>query len=260
MFDTLTESGFAVLAYLLNLDRSTDRLQHMTEQFARIGYPFERVAGVDGHAFTQNQLSDFGARRPLHTQWSAGLAGCLLSHLKVWRIIAEADGPFAAVFEDDVHFALDMAALLGSTEWIPRDASVVRLESNSRMILKPGRTIAPAPGRRLHEAVSGSWGSAGYIISQRAAESAAAAPESWHHSPDSFLFKPGSTPFAATLRRYQVKPAVCIQDMLLKKSDATMQSLVESEWATLLAKREKPPSLLKRLLPRNRKEPVPFFP
>jgi len=249
-----------VLAYLLNLDRSTDRLQHMTEQFARIGYPFVRIAGVDGGGFTESELREFAARRPLHAPWSAGLAGCLLSHLKVWRIIVEAGEPFAAVFEDDVHLAMDLRALLNSTGWIPPDADVLRLEANSRMILKPGITITVAPARQLHQAVSGSWGSAGYIISRRAAESALSAPESWHHSPDTFLFKPGNTPFAATLRRYQVKPAVCIQDMLLKGADSSMKSLVESKWAALLAKREKQPSLLKRLLSRNRKEPVPFLP
>jgi glycosyl transferase family 25 len=249
-----------VHAYLLNLDRSTDRLRHMTEQFMRIGQPFVRIAGVDGTAFTEEEFRHFAIRRPLHAPWSTGVAGCLLSHVKAWRVIAEADQPYAAVFEDDAHFATDMGALLASTDWIPTDADVVKLESNSRMILKPGREISVAPSRKLHEAVSGSWGSAGYIISRSAAHRAADAPDEWHHAPDNFLFKPASTPFAATLRRYQVKPAVCIQDMLLRGTNASMQSLVDSDWTNLIAKRHKETPRWKRILLGRRKEPVPFTP
>jgi glycosyl transferase family 25 len=38
----------AVPAYVINLDRSTDRLAFMHQQAERFGLPFERVPAIDG--------------------------------------------------------------------------------------------------------------------------------------------------------------------------------------------------------------------
>jgi glycosyl transferase family 25 len=247
-------------AYLINLDRSKDRLEHMMQQFARIGLRFERMPGVDGNTFSEDELKEFARQRPLHSPWSAGLAGCLLGHLEAWRHVAEAGEPFAAVFEDDVHLAADLGRLLASDNWIPPGADVIRLESNSQMILGPGQAIIAAPGRCIHEAVSGSWGAAGYIISRKTAGRAIDALPKFHHSPDNFLFKPGSSPFATTLRRFQVKPAVCIQDMLLRGDEAHLRSLIGSQWTATLARQRKSSSFWRVLLPGPHKEPVPFQP
>jgi GR25 family glycosyltransferase involved in LPS biosynthesis len=37
-------------AYLINLDRSPNRMEAMTQELERAQIPFERVAGVDGKA------------------------------------------------------------------------------------------------------------------------------------------------------------------------------------------------------------------
>ena len=39
---------------------------------------------------------------------------------------------FAAVFEDDVHLAADIARLFSSVDWIPGDADIVRLENEQQ--------------------------------------------------------------------------------------------------------------------------------
>jgi glycosyl transferase family 25 len=244
-------------AYVINLDRSPDRLAAMRREFSRVGVDFRRFSGVDAARFSPDELSSFFARRPSFTEEDRhpGNAGVLLSHLGVWRAIAGAGDEFAAVFEDDVHLASDLTALLRSADWIPEDADLVRLEANNAMVLRGGGRIAVAPKRKVFRAVSNAWGTADYVVSRRAAEKLASAPESLHIHADWMLFKPSRSPVAAGLVRYQVLPAVCVQDELLNGTRATLRT-VAGHGGQKLSKR---PRVLHWVLP-NRKRPVPFLP
>lgn len=55
---------------VINLDRSPDRLAHITAEFARIGITFERIAGTDArehpNLVLQRWIADFCRfRRPI---------------------------------------------------------------------------------------------------------------------------------------------------------------------------------------------------
>lgn len=215
--------------YLINLDRSEDRLAHMRRELDRAGVAFERVAGVDGSELEAGELEAFGqvrmAAKP--AGWLPGEVGCFLSHFELWRRIAAESDDWAAVLEDDVRLSSDLGGLLGSDEWIPADADIVRLEANRSMRLNGGRRIPAAPGRLLYRALSGSAGSAGYIIAKRTAEWLTQMPPSSHTAVDVFLFKPKGSSTARKLRRYQVVPAVCVQDGVLDGGDARLKSLIK---------------------------------
>ncbi len=45
-------------SYLINLDRSCDRLAFMMEQFRKLGCDFTRVGAVDARMFTPEQVQD----------------------------------------------------------------------------------------------------------------------------------------------------------------------------------------------------------
>lgn len=206
--------GAALKAYLINLDRSEDRLAHMRAALGRAGVAFERVAAVDGKALGEEALEDFRrARKAAKPEgWLPGEIGCFLSHLEAWRRIAAGPEPHAAVFEDDLHVAADLGRLLDAPGWIPPDADVVRLEANRPMRLACGRPIAAAPGRALYRALSGSPGSAAYVLARRAAAWLAESEPALHTGVDVCLFKPKASAVARRLRRYQVVPAPCVQD------------------------------------------------
>ena len=227
-------------AYVINLDRSADRLAHIRQQFAAAGAAFIRVPGID----------DAEPRGCL----SARERGCFLAHVRAWERLFRHGDRFAAVFEDDVHVARDLADLLRSDRWIPADADIVRLEANQPMKLSRGRAI---PGlrrrRRVRRMRSRTWGSGGYLLSRAVAQRLLAAAPSADKALDGWLFD--RPPFA--MAAYQVTPAVCIQHQLVRQDG--LPSLIGGE-----ERRLNPPRLktrvgrLSRLLP-NRKRPVVYL-
>ncbi len=223
-------------AYLINLDRSPERLMFMREQFGSLGIKFERLRAVDGSDFDQEKVEAYAQERPAAPPeaWSRGAIGAFLSHAAAWQHVASNSAPAAAIFEDDVHLASDIKPLLASSTWIPADADIVRLEGMGNMKLARGRRIAECAGRRLHRALSGTWGSAGYVLTRRASATLLAAPPRHHIPADHFLFSPGLSPLAAWLRRYQVVPSVCIQDQLMSESRPELQSSITPNKQNLL--------------------------
>jgi glycosyl transferase family 25 len=214
-------------AYLINLDRSEDRLAHMRQQLGRLGVDFERIAAIDGAVMAEDALAAFQRARPSkHEGWLPGEVGCFLSHFEAWSRIAAGEEPWGAVFEDDLRVSPDLPRLLASPDWIPADADAVRLEANRSMRLRRPRRIAVTPGRHLFTAVSGTTGSGAYVLSRAAAERLIQTPTEMHSSVDEFLFKPKKSAVAKGLRRFQVVPAVCVQVGLAEGREGALKSLI----------------------------------
>lgn len=200
----------------------------MEREFARIGVTFERLPAVDGRALPPGERDVFQSTRceAKPEGWLPGEIGCFLSHFKAWQTITAGDDAWAAVFEDDVTLAEDLRLLLAATDWIPADADLVRLEANRSMRLSGGRETAVAKHRKVYRALSGSAGAAGYLLAKTAAARLIAAPPSLHTAADVFLFKPKASPMARALRRYQVVPAVCVQDGVRGGETVSLKSLI----------------------------------
>jgi glycosyl transferase, family 25 len=248
-------------AYVINMDRSEDRLTHMRQEFGRVGLSFERVAGIDGASLAADVVDDFRRNRIAAKPdgWQPAEIGCFFGHFEAWRRIAQGPDSWAAVFEDDIHVSPDLVPLLASADWIPRDADVVRLEGNRSMRLTHGRTIVPTPSRKVYRARSGTPGAAGYILARRTAARLIGVQPEFHSIPDVFLFKPKVSPVARALRRYQVVPAVCIQDEVLQRGVAArLKSQIKIRNTRGRAYRERSSPLL-RLWPISR-HAVPFKP
>ncbi len=221
-----SRQGSLLKTYVINLDRSKDRLAHMREALGRARVDFERMAAVDGAALTRDALESFQRERAAAKPegWLPGEAGCFLSHLAAWQRIAAGTDPWAAILEDDIHVSPDLGRLLASSDWIPREADIVRLEANRPMRLAAGRTIAQVPGRIVYRALSGSPGSAAYVIARRTAAWLAESPPELHAGVDVFLFKPKVSRIARKLRRYQVVPALCIQDGVIEDEEGSSRA------------------------------------
>ncbi len=189
--------------------------------------------------------------------WLPGEIGCFLSHFEAWRRIAAQGEAWAAVFEDDIHVSPDLGTLLASDTWIPADADIVRLEANRSMRLSRAQPIAHSD-RKVYRALSGSPGSAGYIVAKNAATWLIETPPEEHASVDVFLFKPKKSRVARRLRRYQVVPAVCIQDEMLGPDQAQLRSQIKSRITRGRGYRERSNPILK-LWPIMRRA-VPFRP
>ncbi|MCO6497583.1 MAG: glycosyltransferase family 25 protein [Chitinophagaceae bacterium] len=89
--------------YLINLDRSPDRLSRMRDEFGRNGITdFERIAAVDGKVLTRDS---YIAKDKFKRRLVAGEFACYLSHIKVLQQFLKEDQQFAVILEDDITIA-----------------------------------------------------------------------------------------------------------------------------------------------------------
>jgi glycosyl transferase, family 25 len=90
--------------YVINLDRSPERLKEITRQLEKFGLGFQRVQAVDGKLAnpTQKALLDEMKYQSRHGKTSLpGELGCYLSHVRVIEVFLASDSPFAIILEDD---------------------------------------------------------------------------------------------------------------------------------------------------------------
>ena len=107
-------------AYLINLDRSPERLAFMDEQLKRLGVDYERVPAVDGRALTpEERVRGFSRVRSFiasKKRLSDAEVGVAMSHVACCRRVLAEEEPYALVLEDDVVLADGFPAALKRVE------------------------------------------------------------------------------------------------------------------------------------------------
>lgn len=91
--------------FLINLDKSSERLARCQEFFEQFDIEFERIPAVYGKDLSEQQITEFydsarnavGYKKPL----GVGELGCYLSHIKCWQKIIEEELDYALILEDD---------------------------------------------------------------------------------------------------------------------------------------------------------------
>ena len=113
---------------LINLDKSTDRLEQQKNQFNELGLEFERLPAVSIHDFSDDEYKKmaFNGQRPMKQSELA----CFLSHKKAWEYVVEQNQP-CVVLEDDAVLVKDFKNILEDLEKIT-DIDYVNLEVHGR--------------------------------------------------------------------------------------------------------------------------------
>lgn len=238
----------ALGSYLINLDRSTDRLAYMDSQFKRLGIPYERVSAVDGRSLDGKKLT------AAFQTMSSGEAGCFYSHRRVWDIVGRCDDTHAAVFEDDIHLSPALPAFLSDHSWIPSNAELIKLETMLMSVDVDKNPSVTHRARSLRRLRSPHWGSAGYIISVQFARSLIERDVQPLQRLDDFLFDNEYGPAQETVI-YQVDPALCIQDKVLSVArgwDVSFFSLIDADMHSKRTSERPPKSMLDRLATETR--------
>jgi glycosyl transferase family 25 len=157
--------------YLINLDRSPDRLSEMDERLKKMGLKYKRVAAVEGWN------AKFGDAEIDPRKYSLAHgkilepteAACYMSHYNAMREFLESKEKYALILEDDMEFDKDFAdvleALLERGDWDIAKLNGGHGGGNIRI----GRELVP--GRRIamnlfHQSKSGA-----YVINRKAAKS-----------------------------------------------------------------------------------------
>ena len=157
--------------FVINLDRSPERLARVQARLDALGVPFERVAGVDEAALDpaerKRSVSGFlwwcCSLRPI----TRGQVGCTLGHQKVyWKMLAEGLG-HACVLEDDVvlgdRFPEVLAWLDGAVDDGRPQVALLFDHSGGRFELPEG------DGPCRLDRIGGSMYAEGYVLTAKAA-------------------------------------------------------------------------------------------
>lgn len=95
-----------LLVLVINLDRSPERLIHMTERLNRLPFEWKRLPAIDGgvlselrHEEVDENLYECQHGKPL----ARAEVGCYLSHVKAMRQFLSSGKQYLLLFEDDAY-------------------------------------------------------------------------------------------------------------------------------------------------------------
>jgi glycosyl transferase family 25 len=226
---------------VINLDRSPDRLAHITAEFARIGITFERIVAIDARdhpdMVLQPQDAMYAVRRLSHSE-----VACMHSHRVCWSIIAQDDAPYGAVFEDDMVFSAKAGALLADSGWIPADADAIKLETFFSKTMIQRKRTSVGNGFSVFRLRKSHMGTGGYILSRQMARDLLEATAQANAAADDLVFNP-AFPTSASRTIYQLVPALCAQDQFVgDRLPSLLCEEREAAWVAsgLTIKRRKP--------------------
>jgi glycosyl transferase family 25 len=209
----------ACVSYIINLDRSVDRLDFMARQLQALQVPFERIRAIEGRNPSPEDRHSFAGEFAATTLGPAEI-GCLLSHRKAWQAIAASGAPWGVVLEDDVLLSRDYPGFVNDLGWIPPDADLIKIEAQPHAKVNLSRPIARTGTRQLHRLKGSCMAAGAYAVSRRFCERQLERPFPTDLPADIYLFDPRSREFATTVT-YVLKPAIAIQTLFLPADSRT---------------------------------------
>lgn len=222
-----------IKSYLINLDRSDQRLKRFMGIADSLRLTVVRIPAVDGSRFSLAELKTYENTASRFGPLGPGEIGCFLSHRTAWETILQNDDEWAAVFEDDVYLSQDATTLLDDVSWIPPGADIIKLETTRIPVslgdLEGEVTFTEVP-RKLYPLLSPHGGAGGYLISRNAARLLLSDPETVRDPLDEYLFNPLSA-IVKKMSVLQLSPALCIQHVIItdNRSDASLNSTIQHE-------------------------------
>lgn len=163
-----------LVIYLINLERSAERLAHMTAQLNNIGLAFERIQAVDGFELRldvgdADDLSiDFDYwRKYHHRDMLASEIGCYLSHLCALKTFLASPNKIALILEDDAELSPGFIEILRSIT-ANADWDLVKLLASHPGIQIPRAQLAK--GAFLVSYVTRTARATAYLVTRDAAD------------------------------------------------------------------------------------------
>ncbi|KID55798.1 hypothetical protein JF50_15685 [Pseudoalteromonas luteoviolacea] len=117
--------------FLINLDKSTDRLDAVTQRLAPFDIKFERISAVLGSKVDQTTRDRFYSveknSSDYHKPLSPGEIGCYMSHLKVLQHIVDNEIPWAIILEDDFEVVGNLNEAISALSEIDFEWDMIKL-------------------------------------------------------------------------------------------------------------------------------------
>jgi len=196
--------------YVINLDRSPDRLKHITQVFNALNLDFTRISAVDGKNLSEAELANVTQIRKWPKPLTRGEVGCLLSHRECLRQGVEQGAPFFAIFEDDIMLSPQASRLLRDDGWIAAGTDIVKLDTVGKLCLLEPLQQTPIAPYALGRLISKHYCTGGYIVSRETAIQLLDLTEQAFAPIDEIYFNP-ECGFLLEANVQQLVPAIVMQ-------------------------------------------------
>lgn len=155
--------------FVINLDRSQDRLSAMRCQLDKLGLSFQRIKAVEGLDIPEDLAAYFAHHnRRGDPIIEAGAVGCYASHLRAYQQIVLSGVPYALVLEDDAVLPESLCALVQAVvRELPACWDFVQLAKPPRHAVQ---RLAALPRASLVRYSRIPSGTVGYLISRAGAK------------------------------------------------------------------------------------------
>jgi glycosyl transferase family 25 len=223
--------------FVINLDRSADRMQRIGDKLTRFGLTYERYPAIDGsrleEAFVaQNypNLLDL-----VRGGGALGGVGCWISHVEVAKLILSRALERACVIEDDSEFDGTFPLFVQEATKYPIYADAIKLEAVMRRKFVLGSAVGRVAGRQLaYVPGNNTSGSSCYIITKLGAQKAIeASQKSGYQTIDHFMFtfeQSGIKPLHVLpypARQCRLLPSTISTGPKAKKQRRTMREVIQ---------------------------------
>ena len=184
MTKAVAEIGHAALAglpiFVVNMQRDTERRQHMAGLLAGLGLAAEFVGAVDGRTLTAPERAVYDPARALRVygvEMRDAEIGCYLSHHRIYERMVREGIPVAMVLEDDISIDPSLPGTVSALLASPfQDWLVVRLDSKRGEVINPAsskfrgtRVAELRDGAALYQIRTQVLGVGAYLIRQEGA-------------------------------------------------------------------------------------------
>ena len=193
------------------IDTAVERMAHMARQLSRYEVSYERLAAVDGRTLHPAYVAKF---RPM----TASQVGLLLSHKLAWMRIAYGEQPYGIVLTDDIHVAANFAQFASAADWIPADTGVVTFDTDLHRTFVDRIPRGRWHGSALRRTSSFYSGTGAYLLSVDAARLLLRIHAEPIGPDDDDAIFPVEERWRHMLPAYQLDPAVCIREAMLRPS------------------------------------------
>ena len=195
--------------YVINLNRSPERLEHFRMQAAGEGVDFHRISAIDGSRLDNSTRDKLLSVSSGYLLPSLGQMGCYLSHRKAWTKLLDDGFDCGFITEDDIYLA-NASCFLSNAEWLPTHFDVIKADTAHQLCEFSTDVHSTYSGHTLRRLKSYHIGAAGYFIARRGAIKLLEATEHLFDAIDDIMFD-RRLGVAQSLTIYQLDPAICVQ-------------------------------------------------
>lgn len=213
--------------YVINLDRSPERMQWVSARLQQLGLTFTRVRAVDGMQLAAAKREQWEQVRHPEFGMGPGEIACFLSHREALKQFVGSGDDWCLIVEDDVHVSDNLATFIRDRSWIPADADVIKGETVRQRAWFSAESTGSVAGHKLRQLKSNHGGAAGYFVRRKTAIWLLQESEQLCTIPDQLLFNP-KVGLASQMKIYQIDPAIVVQDWLINAPGKS------ANWASLL--------------------------